>query len=383
VLSAGQVRGDHEPSPIYSIDAFFAKAIETAVSVPPAFEWSDGAAYVLDQRRLPDAVEVVRCARHTELNAAIRTLAIRGAPLLGVAAAYAIALGAQEIDSVDEAAFLRELDYVVAGVVATRPTAANLPWAAGLMRRTVGELRGRGVAVIRAGLLERAHAIARDNAERHRRLSDVGAALFAPGDRVLHHCNTGALATGDYGSALGVLREAHRRHGITVWVGETRPLLQGARLTTWELAQWGVPYTLITDSMVAYFMRRGEIDKAIVGADRIAANGDVANKIGTYGIAALAHLHDVPFYVAAPTSTIDFATPDGDRIPIEQRTAAEVRGFGGVRWAPATAPVANPAFDVTPSHLVTAIITEHGIAAAPFATTLPRVAPPLAAGVAP
>ena len=341
------------------------------MSPPPVIEWRDGAVFILDQRRLPDAVEVIRCDRYGAVNQAIRTLAIRGAPALGVAAAYAIALGAAHIEARSIAGFLAALDTVIDEVIATRPTAVNLPWAAGLMRQAARAHSDRGAAAIPAALLDKAHAVAADNEQRHLRLAEIGAELLHPGDRILHHCNTGPLATAaTRGTALGVIQEAHRRHGVSVWVDETRPLLQGGRLTTWELAQWGVPHTLITDGMAAHFMQRGEIDKVIVGADRIAADGSVANKIGTYGIALLAHVHGLPFYVAAPFSTIDFETPTGASIPIEQRDPAEVRGFGSLRWAPADAPVANPAFDVTPHRLVTAIITEHGVARAPYTASL-------------
>ena len=338
---------------------------------PPTIEWRDDAVFILDQRQLPDVVEIIRCDDYPAVNEAIRTLAIRGAPALGVAAAYAIALGATRLEASTVAEFLRALDAIVAEVVATRPTAVNLPWAAKRMRRAAREAVDRGVDGLRQALVAEARAIAADNVRRHRRLAAVGVELFASGDRVLHHCNTGPLATAAmHGTALGVLQEAHTRLGVSVWVAETRPLLQGGRLTAWELEQWHVPYTLITDSMAGHFMQRGDVDKVIVGADRIAANGDVANKIGTYGLAVLAQAHGVPFYVAAPCSTIDFDTPSGDRIPIEERAPDEVRGYADLRWAPAAADVANPAFDVTPAHLVGAIVTEHGIARAPFAASL-------------
>ena len=339
--------------------------------VPPVIEWRDGAVYILDQRRLPDAIEVLRCDSVPDVVDAIRTLAIRGAPALGVAAAYAVALGAARLDAEPRDTFVARLDAIVDEVIVSRPTAVNLSWAAELMRGTVAGHAQEGAETIRAALLDRAHAIAADNEERHRRLAEVGADLFEPGDRILHHCNTGPLATAaTHGTAQGVIQAAHRRHGVSVWVDETRPLLQGARLTTWELAHWGVPHALIADSMAAYHMQQGEIDKVIVGADRIAANGDVANKIGTYGVAVLADAHRIPFYVAAPISTIDFEAPDGSAIPIEQRDPAEIRGFGTIRWAPREVSVANPAFDITPNRLVTALITERGIARAPYHESL-------------
>ena len=356
------------------------------MAVPPVIEWRDGAVRILDQRRLPDAVEVLHCTEVAQVNEAIRTLAIRGAPALGVAAAYAAALGAARVDAPDARTFLARLDRVIDEVIATRPTAVNLAWAAERMRRAARELasaaRGQWstqgaepLAAVRAGLLAVAHEIAADNERRHRTLAEAGADLFASGQRVLHHCNTGPLATAaSYGTALGVLQAAHRRHGIEVVVSETRPLLQGGRLTTWELAQWQVPFNLITDSMAADQMRRGRIDAVIVGADRIAANGDVANKIGTYSHAVAAGAHGLPFYVAAPLSTIDFDTPDGDSIPIEERATEEVHGYGDWRWAPADAPAANPAFDVTPHERVTAIVTEYGVHRPPFVESLRRFA---------
>ncbi len=343
--------------------------------VPPVIEWRDGAVRILDQRRLPDAVEVLHCTTVEQVNEAIRTLAIRGAPALGVAAAYAVALAATRVDGPDEATYLERLDSVIDQIIATRPTAVNLAWAAERMRAAAREQPKNDVEAIRTSLLTLAHEIAADNEQRHRALAEAGADLFASGQRVLHHCNTGPLATAaSYGTALGVLQAANQRHGIEVVVSETRPLLQGGRLTTWELAQWGVPFTLITDSMAADRMRRGGIDAVIVGADRIAANGDVANKIGTYSHAVAANAHDLPFYVAAPLSTVDFDTPNGDAIPIEERATEEVHGYGDWRWSPSDAPVANPAFDVTPHERVTAIITEHGVHRPPYLESLRRFA---------
>ena len=346
-----------------------------AMPVPPVIEWRDGAVRILDQRRLPDAVEVLHCTTVEQVNEAIRTLAIRGAPALGVAAAYAVALGATCVNASDARTFLERLDSVIDQVIATRPTAVNLAWAAERMRSAARAQAADDVPAIRTCLLTLAHDIAADNEQRHRALAEAGADLFASGERVLHHCNTGPLATAaSYGTALGVLQAANQRHGIEVVVSETRPLLQGGRLTTWELAQWGVPFTLITDSMAADRMRRGHIDAVIVGADRIAANGDVANKIGTYSHAVAAGAHGLPFYVAAPLSTIDFDTPNGDAIPIEERATEEVHGYGDWRWSPSDAPVANPAFDVTPHERVTAIITERGVHRPPFEESLGRFA---------
>ena len=338
------------------------------MSIPPVIEWRDGAIHILDQRRLPDVVEVLHCTDVADVCDAIRGLAIRGAPALGVTAAYAIALGARNIEASTEEDFLRQLGVVIDAVVATRPTAVNLPWAAQRMRETALSKSGSGVDAMRQSLVESALAIAADNEQRHQALARAGVDLFRSGDRVLHHCNTGRLATAaSVGTALGVIQVAHERHGIDVIVSETRPLLQGGRLTSWELAQASIPFTLITDSMSADLMRRGEITAVIVGADRIAANGDVANKIGTYAHAVAARSHGLPFYVAAPRSTIDCDVPTGEAIPIEDRAPDEVRGYGDWRWAPVDTPVMNPAFDVTPHDLITAIVTDCGVYRPPFA----------------
>ncbi len=340
------------------------------MAVPPVIEWRDGAVRILDQRRLPDAVEVLHCTQVAQVMEAIRTLAIRGAPALGLAGAYGVALGAHTYAAEADGPFADHLHRVVGDIAGTRPTAVNLAWAARAVRAAAEPHANDPVAGARA-VLAAAHALAEDNDRRHQQLAAHGASLIAPGAQVLHHCNTGPLATGaGFGSALGVIQAAHRQGEVSVWVNETRPLLQGARLTTWELEQWGVPYTLITDSMAGHFMQHGVVDAVLVGADRIAANGDVANKIGTYTMAQLARAHGLPFIVAAPLSTIDFATATGADIPIEERGADEVRGHGAARWAPGDAPVANPAFDVTPHELVSAIVTERGVARAPFTRTL-------------
>ena len=340
---------------------------------PPVIEWREDAVHIIDQRVLPHAVEILHCHEAADVCDAIRSLAIRGAPALGVAAAYAIALGAVRISTTDTTEFLAKLDAIIEQVIATRPTAVNLPWAAEQMRATAKAQSEAPIDAIRNGLIEKAHAITQDNERRHRALAEAGADLFRPNDRVLHHCNTGPLATAaSYGTALGVVHVAHQRHGIHVIVSETRPLLQGARLTTWELDQWNIPFTLISDSMSADLMRRGRIDAVIVGADRIAANGDVANKIGTYAHALAARAHGLPFYVAAPASTIDFNTATGDAIPIEERDPAEVRGFHERQWALTDAAVSNPAFDITPSGLVSAIVTENGVHNPPFLDSLQK-----------
>jgi methylthioribose-1-phosphate isomerase len=299
----------------------------------------DDAVVVLDQRRLPDEVVQLRCGSAAEVAEAIRTLAVRGAPAIGIAAAYGMALAAERGDNLVEA----ELALATA-----RPTAVNLAWA-------LDQMRDEPTA-------HRARRIHQDEVERCRRMASHAAGLLAPGSRVLTHCNTGALATGGYGSALGAIRTAVEQ-GIVehVWVGETRPLLQGARLTAWELESLGVPFAVVADGAAAGLMARGEVDAVLAGADRIAANGDTANKVGTYGLAVLAHRHERPFVVVAPGSTLDPATPNGDSIPIEERDPAEV----STRF-----PARNPAFDVTPAELISAIVTEAGVHRAPYARSL-------------
>jgi len=299
---------------------------------------------LLDQRRLPDEEVELECRSVAEVVVAIRELAIRGAPAIGVAAAYALALADARGEDLDEAATL---------LTAARPTAVNLAWALGQMRDDPTPAHAR--------------ALHEEEVERCRAMAAHAAELFAPGTRALTHCNAGALATGGYGSAVGALRTAWERGVLErVWVGETRPLLQGSRLTAWELETAGIPHAVIADSAAASLMAAGEVDCVVTGADRIAANGDTANKIGTYSLAVLARHHRVPFYVAAPFSTIDPALPSGEHIPIEERDPAEVRGVGGQQTAPAESPVFNPAFDVTSAALITAIITERGVFRPPY-----------------
>jgi len=294
---------------------------------------------LLDQRRLPDEVVDVVCGSASEVADAIRSMAIRGAPAIGVAAAYGMVLAALRGED------LAEAERVLA---ASRPTAVNLPWA-------LLQMRGDPTP-------ERARALHREEVERCRRMSAHAAELFAPGTRALTHCNAGGLATGGYGSAVGALRTAWERGLLErVLVDETRPLLQGARLTAWELETAGIPHAVIADSAAASLMAAGEVDLVVTGADRIAANGDTANKIGTYALAVLASHHSIPLYVVAPTSTVDLDTPGGDAIPIEERDPAEVT---------ARFPARNPAFDVTPAALVAAIVTEHGVHRAPYAESL-------------
>ncbi|MGI8810562.1 MAG: S-methyl-5-thioribose-1-phosphate isomerase [Acidimicrobiales bacterium] len=322
--------------------------------IPPTIAWRDGAVLMIDQRLLPGELAFLEARTVDELCDAIRTLAVRGAPALGVAGAMGMALAAVTGESPDAAA---------ARIVATRPTAVNLAW---------------GVACGQAAADPVAEAVrlAADDIDRNHRLGAHGASLVPEGGRVLTHCNAGALACAGYGTALGVIRaaaESGRRP--TVWVDETRPLLQGARLTAWELDRLGIPATLVADVMAGSLMAGGEVDCVVVGADRIAANGDIANKVGTYGLAVLAHYHGIPFYVAAPMSTVDPTCPTGADIPIERRSGDEVTSVDGRRIAPAGVAAENRAFDVTPAALVSAIVTEDGVVRPPYAfgcTDVPR-----------
>ena len=324
--------------------------------------WRDGRLELIDQRVLPARVEFVGCATAEETARAIRDMVVRGAPAIGCAAAYGIALEAAHLSAAAPADFAAGLDRAFDALAASRPTAVNLFWALDRMRALVNAAAPARPADIAARLLDEAHRIAAADVAANRAMGGHGAALLADGMRVLTHCNAGALATAGHGTALGVIRSAVAvGKRITVFAGETRPLLQGARLTAWELTRDGIPVTLIADNMSGHLMSRGDIDAVIVGADRVAANGDVANKIGTYMIAVLARRHRIPFYVAAPLSTIDPRIASGEAIPIEERGAAEVRGHAGLEWTPAGVAVRNPAFDVTPAELVTALITEKGV----------------------
>jgi methylthioribose-1-phosphate isomerase len=332
-----------------------------------------GAVVMLDQTRLPLERADLRCESIEALVDAIRRLAIRGAPAIGIAAAMGMALAAELADTEDPAELRRALARTSDQLAASRPTAVNLAWALGECRSLLAERPDASAAELRTALSGLAERIHRDEDARCRAMGAHGAALLPAGARVLTHCNTGALACGGYGSALGVIRAAHERDpSVHVWVDETRPLLQGARLTAWELAQDGIPHTLLADSAAGQLFSRGLVDAVVFGADRIAGNGDVANKVGSYTLSVLARAHDVPCYVAAPTSTIDASLASGAQIPIEQRSADEVAGYGPVRWAPPGTPVSNPAFDVTPAENVTAIITERGVHRAPYLQSLAR-----------
>ena len=390
-------------------------------NIPPTIWWEDGTVRMIDQSRLPLVGDLLICNTYEGVCQAISGMAVRGAPALGVAAALAVALWSETVGaSIDDLRFyLDELDKVADAIAATRPTAVNLMWGAERMKRFARDNADVGLDALRPLVLEEALSIRAEDEARNRALGAHGAALLEPGSRVLTHCNAGSLATAYFGTALGVIFSANDEGKIArVWVDETRPVLQGARLTAWELRMAGVPFTLITDNMAASIMRRGLVDAVIVGADRIAANGDVANKIGTYGLAVLARAHGIPFYVAAPSSTVDLTLASGDGIVIEERderevtgvtvsgvieprTSIETRAFdmiteagdyalgmtkghqmqiarkGGayqfdawLRIAPPSIDVYNPAFDVTPAEYVTAIITERGIARPDYAVSL-------------
>ena len=327
----------------------------------------DGVLWILDQRRLPHEEIWLRCESVAEVAEAIRTLAVRGAPAIGLAAAYGLALAIEGSERCGEEAAIR-VHEAARELRATRPTAVDLGWA---LDRGLALVERAGGADLGDLLADSANALARERARADRTLSELGAGRFGERERVLTHCNTGALATGGYGTALGVLRAAWERGALEqVWVGETRPLLQGARLTTWELARAGIPHRLVADSAAGSLMARGLVDRVIVGADRVAANGDVANKVGTYALAVLADRHGIPFDVAVPTSTLDPGTPDGAAIPIEERSGIEVTEVVGHAVAPAGTDAANPAFDVTPAGLVSAIVTEAGVLEPPLAAAI-------------
>ena len=329
----------------------------------PTVEWKDGAVCLLDQSRLPGQVEFVMCRDYQTVARAIRELKVRGAPAIGVTAAMGIALGVQclRVDTYDELA--ESAQAICEHLAATRPTAVNLFWAIERMKRKLADLRGLEVQAIKRELIKESQSILDEDIALCKAMGRHGAELIQDGQTILTHCNAGALATAGYGTALGVVRAAWEAgKKIRVFADETRPVLQGARLTSWELMQDHIPVTLITDNMAGSLMREGRIQLCVVGADRIAANGDVANKIGTYTVAVLAQAHGIPFYVAAPYSTIDLGTKSGKDIPIEQRNPVEVtKVHGGDPIAPSGIDVYNPAFDVTPADLITGIITERGV----------------------
>ena len=333
--------------------------------------WRDGRLELIDQRRLPLEFEYVACEDAAQVARAIRDMVVRGAPAIGCTAAYGVALEAQRHAGATRVQFDAALEQAFKVLEASRPTAVNLFWAIERMRQCHAQTRSSSTQAAAEALLELAKQIHSDDIEINRAIGRHGAPLIADGARIMTHCNAGALATAGHGTALGVIRSA-RDAGkrISVIANETRPYLQGARLTAWEMVQENIPVTLVTDNMAGYLMQQGRIDVIVVGADRIAANGDAANKIGTYTLAVLAERHRIPFYVAAPLSTIDIAIADGSAIPIEERDPTEVTGFRGMRWAPEGVSVANPAFDVTPAALITGLITEKGVITRPNASKI-------------
>lgn len=337
-------------------------------------EWHDGKVRMIDQRLLPAEFRLVEYEDYRHVAQAIRAMVVRGAPAIGAAAAFGMALAGRASPAQDRRGLLADLRTAAETLCAARPTAVNLSWAvARLLRRAEAE---PDTSAIPGALVAEAQTLADEDVQANRRLGEHGAVLVQDGDTILHHCNTGALATVDYGTALGVIRTAHEQgKRVHVLVDETRPRLQGARLTAWELQQLGVPFTLIADNAAGHFMRTGHVDLVLVGADRVAANGDVANKIGTYKLAVVAQANGIPFFPCVPTSTVDLSLPMGDDIPIEERPAEEVTGltFDGQPVAPAGIQVANPAFDVTPYRYVTGIVTENGIAYPPFDVSLRQV----------
>ena len=338
--------------------------IKSIVNYQPV-EWKGDMVRLLDQTLLPGEEVYLEITDYREIMTAIKELKIRGAPAIGVAGAYGMVLGANRIETRNKTAFLSDLHQIAIAINGTRPTARNLFWAINRMEMVAD--KGKNVEEINTALLKEAKKIHNEEAEATFEISKHGSELIKDGARILTHCNTGPLATTGYGTALGIIIYAHMQgKKVQVYADETRPLLQGARLTTWELRKIGIPVTLITDSMAGYFMHKGKIDCVIVGADRIAANGDTANKIGTYSLAVLAKENKVPFYVAAPMSTFDLSLSSGRRIPIEQRNPSEVTHIKGISIAPRYVSAANPAFDVTPSKYITAIVTEKGIIRKPF-----------------
>ncbi|MDI6815989.1 MAG: S-methyl-5-thioribose-1-phosphate isomerase [Actinomycetota bacterium] len=337
-------------------------------------EWKNGKVVLIDQTKLPLIEEYIVTDDYRRVAEAIKILSVRGAPAIGVAAAYAVALAAMESQAKNTEDFLEELGKAIKLIGATRPTAVNLFWALERMKDKASANSHLAVSRLKRVLKEEADLIAAEELEMSKKMGDYGAELIADGDNVLTHCNAGALATVDYGTALAVIRSAHNQgKNIHVYADETRPLLQGARLTTWELMRENIPVTLICDNMAGHFMSLGKVDKIVVGADRVAANGDIANKIGTYSVAVLAKEHNIPFYVAVPVTTIDISIPDGSHIPIEERESHEVTGFGGLPVAAEGVTVANPAFDVTPNRYITAIITDKGVLKPPYDKAIARL----------
>jgi methylthioribose-1-phosphate isomerase len=334
-------------------------------------EWTDSGVVFIDQTKLPTEETYVTCTTHQQVADVIRNMVVRGAPAIGVAAAMGIALGLQNSKAENGADLKKDFDQICESIRQTRPTAVNLFWAIRRMQEKYERLRVQQIPQIKQSLIEEAQRMHAEDIAANQAMGRHGATLMPASGGVLTHCNAGALATAGYGTALGVIRAAvEQGKKIHVYADETRPFLQGSRLTAWELMKDGIPTTVISDNMAGAMMKQGKIGAIVVGADRIAANGDVANKIGTYTVAVLAKEHGIPFYVAAPISTVDLETPDGSKIPIEQRNAKEVTHIAGKQMVPDGVSIENPAFDVTPAKYVAAIITERGIARAPYEDSL-------------
>ena len=337
-------------------------------------EWTNAGVVFIDQTKLPTEEVYVTCTTHQQVADVIRNMVVRGAPAIGVAAALGIALGVKNSKAQTGADLKKDFDQICETIRQTRPTAVNLFWAIRRMTEKFESLRVRPIAQIKQALIEEAQRMHAEDIAANQAMGRHGATLMPSSGGVLTHCNAGALATAGYGTALGVIRAAvEQGKKIHVYANETRPFLQGSRLTAWELMKDSIPTTVISDNMAGVMMQQGKIGAIVVGADRIAANGDVANKIGTYTVAILAKEHGIPFYVAAPISTVDLATPDGSKIPIEQRNAREVTHIAGKQMVPDGVQVENPAFDVTPAKYVAAIITERGIARAPYTESLRKL----------
>jgi methylthioribose-1-phosphate isomerase len=338
-------------------------------------EWTPNGVVFIDQTKLPTEEVYVTCTTHQQVADVIRNMVVRGAPAIGVAAAMGIALGVKNSKAENAADLKKDFDQICEAIRQTRPTAVNLFWAIRRMKEKFESLSSRSIAQIQQGLIEESQRMHAEDIAANQAMGRHGATLMPSSGGVLTHCNAGALATAGYGTALGVIRAAvEAGKKIHVYADETRPFLQGSRLTAWELMKDGIPTTVISDNMAGVMMQQGKIGAIVVGADRIAANGDVANKVGTYTVAILAKEHGIPFYVAAPISTVDLETPDGSKIPIEQRNKKEVTHIAGKQMVPNGVEIENPAFDVTPAKYVTAIITEHGIARAPYKESLGELA---------
>jgi methylthioribose-1-phosphate isomerase len=337
-------------------------------------EWKGNVLKVLDQTLLPAEKKYIICKNYREVAKAIKDMKLRGAPLIGIVAALAIAMEVKNSAANNYNKLSKDVKNMADTLVKTRPTAVNLQWAINRILKLIELNRDRRIASLKELIVAEANKIYKEDLENNKAIGMYGAELLRDRDRVLTHCNAGALATAGFGTALGVIRAATmKKKKLTVFVDETRPYLQGARLTAWELSEMNIQHFLITDSMAGYFMKKGMIDVVIVGADRIAANGDVANKIGTYSVAVLAYTHKIPFYVAAPASTFDMSIKTGDEIPIEERDEKEVKVIGGKEIAPKKTRALNPAFDVTPSRYISAIITEKGVIRAPYDVNLERM----------